>query len=271
MNIHTQTSDFNAIKQKQQAAWSSGDYAVVGNTVQIVGETLCEAIDLRAGSIVLDVAAGNGNATLAAARRFCDVTSTDYVKSLLDRGQERAAAEGVTVRFQEADAEALPFGSETFDVVLSTFGAMFAPDQAAVASELARVTRPGGVIGMANWTANGFVGQMFKTLGQYIPPASGMSPPTHWGDADALAALFGSTVESISLNHKAFSFRYRSFDHFMDTFRTYYGPMNKAFEALGDKGAALEDDLRELAERFNVAGPDSFVVPSEYTEVIIRK
>lgn len=271
MNIQSPTPDFAAIKQKQQIAWGSGNYTVVGNTVQIVGETLCEAIDLRAGSTVLDVAAGNGNATLAAARRFCDVTSTDYVKSLLDCGQSRAAAEGVTVRFEEADAEALPFGNTSFDVVLSTFGAMFAPDQSAVAQELARVTRPGGVIGMANWTARGFVGQMFKTLGQHLPLAPGMLPPTNWGDPDALAELFGDTVQSISVTHKTFAFRYTSFDHFMETFRTYYGPMHKAFMALGDKGAALEDDLRTLAKRFNVAGPDSFVVPSEYAEVIIRK
>lgn len=271
MNIQTPTPDFGAIKQKQQIAWGTGDYAVVGNTVQIVGETLCEAIDLRAGTTVLDVAAGNGNATLAAARRFCDVTSTDYVKSLLDRGQERAVAEGVSVRFQEADAEALPFGSETFDVVLSTFGAMFAPDQAAVASELARVTRPGGVIGMANWTASGFVGQMFKTLGQHIQPAPGMSPPTNWGDKNALTTLFGEQVDSIAIKHRTFAFRYRSFDHFIDTFRTFYGPMNKAFLALGDQGAAFEDDLRALADHFNIAGNDSFVVPSEYAEVIIRK
>ena len=271
MNIQTPKPDFAAIKQKQQVAWGAGDYTVVGNTVQIVGETLCEAIDLKAGSTVLDVAAGNGNATLAAARRFCDVTSTDYVKSLLDRGQERAAAEGATVCFQEADAEALPFGNETFDVVLSTFGAMFAPDQATVASELARVTRRGGAIGMANWTASGFVGQMFKTLGQYIPPAPGMSSPTNWGDKTALETLFGEQVESITVDHKTFAFRYRSFDHFIDTFRTYYGPMNKAFVALGDKGAAFEDDLRAVADHFNIAGNDSFVVPSEYAEVIARK
>lgn len=271
MNMHTQTPDFTAVKHKQQVAWGSGDYAVIGNTVQIVGETLCEAIDLRAGTTVLDVAAGNGNATLAAARRFCDVTSTDYVKSLLDRGQSRAAAEGVSVRFQEADAEALPFGNETFDAVLSTFGVMFAPDQPAVAQELSRVTRTGGVIGMANWTATGFVGQMFKTLGQHIPPAPGMLPPTNWGDAEVLASLFDGAVQTIAVNHKTFSFRYRSFDHFIDTFRSYYGPMHKAFIALGDKGAALEDDLRDLAGRFNVAGSDSFVVPSEYAEVIIRK
>jgi ubiquinone/menaquinone biosynthesis C-methylase UbiE len=220
---------------------------------------------------VLDVAAGNGNATLAAARRFCDVTSTDYVKSLLDRGQLRAAAEGVTVRFQEADAEALPFGNETFDTVLSTFGVMFAPDQYAAAKELARVTSSGGVIGMASWTAAGFVGQMFKTLGKHLPPPSGMLPPTNWSNKDALEVMFADSVGSISVTHKIFTFRYRSFDHFIDTFRNYYGPMHKAFLALGDKGAAFEDELRELAESFNVGGPDSFVVPSEYAEVIIRK
>lgn len=271
MNIQKQETDFSGIKQMQQIAWGSGDYAVIGNTVQIVGETLCEAIDLRAGSTVLDVAAGSGNATLAAARRFCNVTSTDYVPSLLDRGRQRAEAEGVLVSFQEADAEALPFGNETFDAVLSTFGVMFAPDQPTVAQELTRVTKIGGVIGMANWTATGFVGQMFKTLGQHLPPASGTLPPTNWGDKDTLAEMFGNSVESITVNHRTFRFRYRSFDHFVDTFRTFYGPMHKAFLVLGDKSVALEDDLRALAESFNVAGPESFVVPSEYAEVIIRK
>lgn len=271
MNIQTQISNFAAIKEKQQIAWGSVDYAVVGNTVQIVGEELCEAIDLRAGTTVLDVAAGNGNVTLAAARRFCDVTSTDYVRSFLDRGQLRAAAEGVAVRFQEADAEALPFGNETFDAVLSTFGVMFTPDQHAAAQELARVTRSGGVIGMANWTATGFVGQMFKTLGKHMPPVPGMKPPTNWGNIDEVTAMFGDSVRSISLTPKTFNFRYSSFDHFIDIFRTYYGPMHKAFIALGDKAAALENDLRELSGNFNVAGHDSFVVPSEYAEVIIRK
>jgi len=271
MNMQIQTPDFAAVKTKQQAAWASGDYAVVGTTIQIVGETLCEAINLRAGTTVLDVAAGNGNATLAAARRYCDVTSTDYVQSLLDRGQLRAAAEGLPVRFQTADAEALPFADNKFDVVLSTFGVMFTPDQFTAASELARVVRKGGTIALANWTAGSFIGQVFKTLGKHIPPAPGMRSPAMWGDADALAEMFGDKVTSIDVTLKTFTFRYASFDHFIDVFRTYYGPLHKAFIALGDKGQALEDDLRALATQFNTDGPDGFVVPSEYAEVVICK
>ena len=271
MDTFTQTPDYAAVKSKQQAAWASGDYAVVGTTLQIVGESLCEAINLRSGSTVLDVAAGNGNATLAAARRFCDVTSTDYVPALLDRGRLRAAAEGLTVRFQTADAEALPFGDESFDVAISTFGVMFTPDQETAASELARVVRKGGMIAMANWTADGFVGQLFKTLGQHIPPAPGIRSPALWGNPEALQEMFGDKVKSIAATKKQFSFRYASFDHFIDVFRTYYGPLHKAFIALGDEVQALEDDLRELSTRFNTDERDGFVVPSEYVEVIIRK
>lgn len=271
MNKQFTAPDFAAIKAKQQTAWSSGDYAVVGTTIQIVGETLCEAINLRSGTTVLDVAAGNGNATLAAARRYADVTSTDYVPSLLERGQLRAAAEGLTVRFQTADAEALPFAEESFEVTLSTFGVMFTPDQETAAAELARVTQKGGIIAMANWSPEGFIGQVFKTLGKHIPPAPGVKSPALWGDQTALELLFAGKASSVETTKKQFAFRYQSFDHFIDVFRTYYGPVHKAFIALGENGQALEDDLRELAARFNVDGPDGFVVPSEYSEVIIRK
>ena len=176
------TVDLGAVKTRQQAAWSTGDYAVVGTTLQIVGESLCEALDLRAGARVLDVAAGNGNATLAAARRWCDVTSTDYVPSLLEAGRRRAEAEGHLVTFREADAESLPFDDGAFDVVLSTFGVMFTPDQEQAARELARVCRPGGRIGLANWTPDGFVGQLFKLIGRYVPPPAGLSSPVAVGD-----------------------------------------------------------------------------------------
>lgn len=271
MNIQVATPDFAAVKTKQQTAWASGDYAVVGTTLQIVGEELCEAINLRSGTSVLDVAAGNGNATLAAARRYCDVTSTDYVDALLKRGQLRAAAEGLAVRFQVADAEALPFADESFETVMSTFGVMFTPNQMQAASELARVTKKGGVIAMANWTAEGYIGQVFKTLGKHIPPAPGMKSPAMWGNAAALNDMFAGKVSSIETTTKHFNFRYQSFDHFLEVFRTYYGPIHKAFIALGDAGAALEADLRDLSAQFNVDGPDGFVVPSEYAEVIIRK
>lgn len=265
------SADLNAVKVKQQAAWASGNYAVVGTTLQIVGEQLCESIDLRPGADVLDVAAGNGNATLAAARRYCNVTSTDYVDSLLHASQVRAKAEALDINYQIADAEALPFDDASFDVVMSTFGVMFTPDQHQAAQELVRVCREGGTIALANWTADGFIGQVFKTLGKYIPPAPGIKSPALWGNPTALAEMFGSSVTSIDTQTREFAFRYRSFDHFLEVFRTYYGPIHKAFIALGDAGEALESDLKELKSRFNTAGPEGFIVPSEYAEVIIRK
>jgi SAM-dependent methyltransferase len=180
------TIDLSAVKTRQQAAWSTGNYAVVGTTLQIVGETLCEALDLRAGERVLDIAAGNGDVTLAAARRGADVTSTDYVPALLERGRVRASAEGLTVRFEQADAESLPFADASFDVVLSTFGVMFTPDQEKASAEMARVCKPGGRIGLANWTPSSFVGEMFKVLGRYLPPPVGVRSPALWGTEERL-------------------------------------------------------------------------------------
>jgi ubiquinone/menaquinone biosynthesis C-methylase UbiE len=264
--------DLEALKGRQQAAWGSGDYAVIGTTLQIVGEQLAEACDLRTDERVLGVAAGNGNATLAAARRGCLVTSTDYVGSLLDRGAERARAEGLQVAFKVADAEALPFDDASFDAVLSTFGVMFSPDQARAAAELARVCRPGGRIGMANWTPDGFIGRVFKTLGRHLPPPAGVQPPSRWGVEANLHALFGPAAGAISVTPRIFNFRYRSAAHFIDVFRTWYGPVHKAFAALSADGAvALERDLAALLESMNRAGPTSLVVPSEYLEVVITR
>jgi ubiquinone/menaquinone biosynthesis C-methylase UbiE len=264
--------DFNAVKTRQQTAWASGDYAVIGTTLQIVGEQLAEACDLHWDEKVLDVAAGNGNATLAAARRGSQVTSTDYVKELLDRGALRARAEGLEVKFQVADAEALPFEDGSFDAVLSTFGVMFSPDQAKAASELARVCRSGGRIGMANWTPEGFVGQMFKTLGRHIPPPTGLQPPSLWGVEAHLQALFSNSAASIAVTKRMFNFRYRSAAHFIEIFRTWYGPVHKAFAALpADSAKALESDLTELLNRMNQAGSKTLLVPSEYLEVVITK
>src|SRR6186997_2153150 len=225
----TPTPDLAAIKAKQQAAWSSGNYAIVGSTLQIVGEDLCEAMDLKAGSKVLDVAAGNGMASLAAARRWCDVMSTDYVPALLERGRARAEAEGMAIEFREADAENLPFDANSFDVVLSTFGVMFTPNQDKAAAELLRVCRPNGKIGLANWTPDGFIGQVFKTLGKYLPPPAGAKSPALWGTHARLDEMFGAGAASIDAQPKIFNFRYRSAAHFMDVFKTYYGPMLKAF------------------------------------------
>lgn len=264
--------DLAAVKARQQGAWSSGDYAVVGATLQIVGEDLCEALDLRAGQKVLDVAAGNGNVSLAAARRWCDVTSTDYVPALLERGRQRASADRLTIKFQEADAEALPFGDNAFDAVVSTFGVMFTPDQEKAAAEMARVCRPGGKIGLANWTPEGFIGQLFKTLGQHLPPPAGVKSPALWGKRERLTELFGSTAASIAAEPYTFAFRYRSPAHFIDVFRTYYGPLLKAFDALEPaKQAALHADVMDLIARFNRSGDSTMVVPSEYLEVVITK
>jgi ubiquinone/menaquinone biosynthesis C-methylase UbiE len=220
---------------------------------------------------VLDVAAGNGNATLAAARRWCEVTSTDYVPSLLARGQERASADGLTVTFREADAEALPFDDAAFDAVVSTFGVMFTPDQDKAASELARVCRRGGKIGLANWTPSGFIGQVFKTLGKYLPPPQGARSPALWGTETRLAEMFGA-AGTVKSEPRDFVFRYRSAEHFLEVFRTFYGPMLKAFDALdATNQQLLRDDLLALITSFNRANDGTMVVPSAYLEVVITR
>jgi len=264
--------DLAAVKNRQMAAWASGDYAVVGTTLQLVGELLAEACDLRWDEKVLDVAAGNGNATLAAARRGASVTSTDYVSELLDRGAERAAAERLNVTFQVADAEKLPFADASFDAVVSTFGVMFAPDQAAAAAELSRVCRPGGRIGLCNWTPESLVGQMFKVLGRHLPPPKGLQSPALWGVELHLRSLFGRDAAAISVTPRRFNFRYRSAAHFIEVFRNWYGPVHKAFATLpADNARALERELTELLDSRNVAGPASLVVPSEYLEVVVTR
>jgi ubiquinone/menaquinone biosynthesis C-methylase UbiE len=264
--------DLNAIKTKQQAAWSSGDYAVIGTTLQIVGERLAEAMDLRAGKTVLDVAAGNGNITLAAARRWCEVTSTDYVEPLLELGRKRAEAEGLQVKFQVADAEDLPFADASFDAVVSTFGGMFSPDQDRTAAEMVRVCRSRGMIGLANWTPEGFIGQMFKTIGKYLPPPTGVKSPAVGGTLEWVQTTFGLAASAVTAESRHFTFRYRSAQHFLDIFRTYYGPVLKAFETLEEAGGkALARDIIDLVGRFNTSGDQTMVVPSEYLEVVIAK
>ena len=264
--------DLAALKTRQQAAWSSGNYAIVGATLQIVGEELCEALDLKAGSKVLDVAAGNGMASLAAARRWCDVTSTDYVPALLERGKARAAAEGWQIDFTEADAENLPFDDNSFDNVISTFGVMFTPNQDRAAAELMRVCKPKGRIGLANWTPDGFIGQVFKTLGKHLPPPAGARSPALWGTSARLHDMFDAGARSIRTESRLFKFRYRSPAHFLDVFKTYYGPVLKAFAALEPaKQEDLHNDLHALIVRMNRSGDDTMVVPSEYLEVVITK
>jgi ubiquinone/menaquinone biosynthesis C-methylase UbiE len=264
--------DLRAVKARQQGAWSSGDYAVVGTTLQIVGEELSEALDLRSGQKVLDVAAGNGNASLAAARRWCDVVATDYVPALLERARERAAAERLAIEFREADAEALPFPNASFDVVVSTFGVMFTPDQDRAATELIRVCRHGGKIGLANWTPEGFIGQVFKTIGKHMPPPAGVKSPALWGTRARIAELFEPHAVSIKSSQRNFVFRYRSPEHWLEVFKGYYGPLLKTFAALAPAGqAALRRDLMALIGQFNRSGDASLVLPSEYLEIVITR
>jgi len=264
--------DYANIKQRQQATWASGDFAVIGITLQIVGESLAEAADIRAGERVLDVAAGNGNATLAAARRFAEVTSTDYVPELLDKGRARAAAEGLRVDFRVADAEDLPFKDGSFDAALSTFGAMFTPDHTRPAREMLRLVRHGGRIGLANWTPEGFIGQLFKVIGAYIPAPAGLKSPALWGTEAHIVELFGAQATDIRAVRRNFNFRYRSAAHWIQIFRDFYGPTHKAFAALDTaRQDALAKDITALLSRCNIAGPASLVVPSEYLEVVIER
>jgi ubiquinone/menaquinone biosynthesis C-methylase UbiE len=279
MNMQTATPapvmpgpDLAAVKQRQQATWAGGDYAVVGTTLQIVGETLAETADIRGGERVLDVAAGNGNASLAAARRFADVTSTDYVPALLDKAAARAQAEGLAMTFQVADVEELPFADRSFDVVLSTFGAMFAPDHQRTADEMLRVLRPGGRLGMTNWTPESFIGQLFKMIGRHVPPPAGLQSPAAWGTEAHCAALFGTRAGAMRGERRQFNFRYRSAAHFVQVFRDYYGPTQKAFAALAPAGQkALEAELLALLAKLDTSGGSSLVIPSEYLEVIVTK
>jgi ubiquinone/menaquinone biosynthesis C-methylase UbiE len=264
--------DLSALKSRQKAAWSSGDYALIGTTLQIVGEELCEALDIRAGQKVLDVAAGNGNVSLAAARRWCEVVASDYVPALLERARERAAGERLSMEFREADAEALPFPDASFDAVVSTFGVMFTPDQDRAAAEMVRVTRPGGKIGLANWTPEGFIGQLFKTIGKHLPPPAGAKSPALWGTRARIGELFERHAASVKTAQRHFVFRYRSPEHWLEVFKTYYGPVLKAFAALEPAAqGALERDLLALVEKHNRSGDGTMVVPAEYLEVVVTR
>ncbi len=272
MTAATQTPpNFTEIKTRQQAMWASGDYAIIGTSLQLVGESLAETLDLSAGQRVLDVACGNGNASLAAARRYAVVTGLDYVPSLLSRAQARAEAEGLPVTFVEGDAEAMPFDAKSFDAALSTFGVMFAPNHAAAARELARVTVPGGKIGLSSWTPEGFIGQLFRVIAKYVPPVPGVSSPLLWGSEAHLSSLFEGRARLVSAVRKTFTFRYLSATHFIDVFRRYYGPTYKAFNALDASGqAALAADMKAMIDQHNRTGQPALAVPSEYLEVVLR-
>ncbi len=267
----THQPDLVAVKARQQRTWAAGDYAVVGATLQIVGEQLCEAADVGPDDRVLDVATGNGGTAIAAARRGCDVAGVDYVPALLERARQRAAAEGFTVAFDEADAEDLPYPDASFDHVLSTFGVMFTADQQRAAAELLRVCRPGGTISLANWTPDGFIGQLFKTIGAHNPPPAGAASPALWGTEPHLRTLLGAGIVDLRIVRRDYVFRYRSAEHFLDVFRTYYGPMLKAFEALDDAGRdALAGDIRQLLTNLNTS-PEYLRIPAAYLEVVATR
>jgi ubiquinone/menaquinone biosynthesis C-methylase UbiE len=283
MNTHAETqiapappattaTDLRALRERQKAAWSAGDYALIGVTTQIVGETLCESVNVRGGERVLDVACGNGNAALAAARRWCDVSAVDYVPALLERGRERAEAERLPVDFFEGDAEQLPFEPGRFDSVLSVFGVMFAADHPRAASELLRVCRPGGRIALANWTPGGFIGQLFRLVGSYVPPPAGSPSPMLWGTREYIEVLFGDAAAFIRTTRREFVFRYRSPRHWVELFRNGYGPILKTFDALDpSRRRELERDLLALLRVHDRAGDGSLLVPGEYLEVVLEK
>ena len=270
MTTTSTADDLATVKARQRATWGSGDYARIGTTLQLVGESLAEAVDVQAGWAVLDVAAGNGNAALAAARRGADVIATDYIESLLECAALRAEADGVPVKIEQADAEALPFDDSSFDAVLSTFGVMFTPNPAQSGAELVRVCKPGGRIGLANWTPESFIGQMFKIVGAHVPPPAGVASPLQWGTEAALRErLAGADVR---VTRKHFTFRYRSAEDFFETFITYYGPTLKVWEALDESGRrSFREQLVALADGANRSGSGSLAVDSEYLEVVATK
>jgi ubiquinone/menaquinone biosynthesis C-methylase UbiE len=265
----SQVPSLSAIKDRQQKTWTSGDYARIGNTLVIMGELLCEAVDVHAGDKVLDVATGSGNTAISAARRFCDVTGIDYVPELIEQARKRAEVEGMSIAFDVGDAEDLPYPDASFDVVLSTLGVMFAPNQEKVAEELLRICRSGGKIALANWTPDGFIGNMFRTLGKHVPPPPGIKPPPLWGTEERLRELLGEDIASLEVTRRSYMFRYPSAGHFVEYFRSYYGPTLKAFESLEPEGQrSLAEDLEELLTQWNTSGDATVVVPSDYLEVV---
>jgi len=265
------SDELDALKQRQQSTWASGDYAVIGTRLQIVGESLCETLDPSAGWRVLDVAAGNGNAALAAARRNCDVTATDYVKELLELARRRAEADGLELATEVADAENLPYDDASFDGVLSTFGVMFTPNPEQAAAELLRVCRPGGRIGLANWTPDGYVGRMFKIVGQHVPPPAGVPSPLAWGTEARVAELLGGGAD-VTVAVRQFTFRYRSAEDWFETFKTYYGPLVRAWAALDQAGQqSLREQLVALAHGANRDERGALTVSSDYLEVVATR
>ena len=268
-----QTPDFAAIKARQRQTWASGDYARVGAVLVLISERLCEAADLRAGRRVLDVATGSGNTAIAAARRFCDVTGVDYVPSLLARARERAEAERLPITFEEGDAEALPYTDASFDVVLSTLGTMFAPNQTQTARELLRVCRPGGTIGLASWTPEGLLGEVFRAMGKHAPPPpTGLASPFRWGTEAGLRELFGDEITALTATKRTLAFRFPSVEFYVGYMRDHYGPTLKAFEAQDAAGRErLAADFAAVTARFNTSGDDTLVMHGEYLEAVATR
>ncbi len=267
------TPDFAAITARQRGVWASGDYAVVGTRITLISERLVDAADVRSGSRVLDVAGGSGTTALAAARCGGDVVSLDYVTALQEAGRRRAAAEALPIDFVEGDAQSMPFADASFDAVVSAVGVMFAPDQEAAASEMLRVCRPGGTIAMANWTPEGFIGGLFRTVAAYAPPPAGLTPPPLWGTEERVRELIGGGVRDLEVRRRDFTFRFDSPEHFTAFFREHYGPTLVAFAGLDEEGrTALADDLTALARRFDRIGGDGPVaIPAEYLEVVATR
>lgn len=275
MNVHTRGEalpDYEKINAKLNKSWTSADYSQIGIRLQITGELLAEAADFRPGSNILDVAAGNGNATLAFARRWCKVLSTDYVDRFLDHGRKRVQTEGLDVEFQVADAQNLPFGDQSFDGVVSTFGVMFAPDQAKSASEIARVCRSGGKIALTCWTPRSFIGRLCPTIGRHMSAPSSFKAPANWGRPEWIEEHFRAIASSIDISMKSYTFRYPSPEFYLDFFRVHYGLTKRAYEVVGPEGeAALSQDILNVIRDMNSATDGTMTVQSEYAEVIIEK
>ena len=260
--------DFAAITGRQQATWALGDFNILAQQIMPVSEALIQAVDPRPGERVLDIACGSGNAALIAARRYCDVTGIDYVPALIDRAKQRAAADGVSVDFRVADAQALPFPDASFDVVVSCFGIMFAPDQGKAAAELLRVCKPGGRIALANWKPEGFGGEIFRETARFVPPPPGLQPPVRWGTEAALRELVGSGLKQLKVEHRSFIQYFRSIEHVIEVMRTYFGPVQRAFQMnQGDKERELKEALTSVFSRWNRASDGTAVILCEYAQV----
>ena len=266
--------DLAAVTRTQQQTWSKGDFAMVASIVYHAAEDLAEELEVFPGDRVLDVACGSGNGAISAARRaWGNTVGLDFVPELLERARERAAAERLDIDFVEGDAQELPFGESEFDVTMSIFGAMFAPDQQRTAAELLRVTKPGGRIGMANWCPDGGLEKLFMTVVKHTGgPPPGVAPPVLWGSEDHVRELFGDAVSDLRAERVKSRQPFFSVDHYIDFFRSYFGPIQSAYEKVGPEGEeALTQDLRAMLAEANTAGDRALVIEPEYLRVIATR